>query len=111
MIGSQTSSLTTTATMTLSKSTRALLAITPLYSFRLHEGGALSLGPQHSHGWCYGEHPQPLAMTGIQKSSLAITIIVTLSKSTRALLAITPLSSFRLHEGGAFSLGLMHVPD
>ena len=83
MTGSQKTSLTTTATMTLSKSTRALLAITPLSSFRLHEGGAFSLGPQHAHGWCYGEHPQPLAMTGIQKSSLATTIIVTLSKSTR----------------------------
>ena len=83
MIGSQTSSLTTTATMTLSKSTRACLAITPLSSFRLHEGGAFSLELLHSHGWCYGEHPQPLAMTGSQKSSLATTIIVTLSKSTR----------------------------
>ena len=83
MTGSQKSSLTTTATMPLSKSTRALLTITPLSSFRLHEGGAFSLGPQHAHGWCYGEHPQPLAMTGIQKSSLATTIIVTLSKSTR----------------------------
>ena len=83
----------------------------PRPSFRLHEGGAFSLGLLHVTDWRYGEHPQPLAMTGSQKSSLTTTATMTLSKSTRALLAITPLSSFRLHEGGAFSLGLMYIPD
>ena len=68
---------------TLDKSTRALLAITPLSSFRLHEGSTISLGLLHVPDWHHGEHPQPLAMTRSQKSSLIAIITVTLSKSTR----------------------------